>query len=836
MKASKSTLLKKKLAKKTKVLVPPPTLKVVSLFIPTKNKTDNKNRETDDSTKLKSSESHMPRSTQSSSNYRLLPNERVYAEGFSPESKLIKFLKIPVPPKTTGLIVSLLVACCVVAIGISVSPLFYQTKSINQAAIIKTAQTIKTVSIVAGGQPVQWSVLVKKSDITNKSYLAKLPKNAKNIKITTITASQAKDILKTPPKQQLSLQQKNQIAKSNQPKSFFAAGLIDSIGKFFLSDLSDGVQTIVDSINPDIQTTSEATVVDLSSQAPAVAPSADGATAGQSQPETPAPAEIPSLTETTSPASNEAINIPLDETVSSSEQPAINPTPNLEDSLLPEATPEQSVVKVDYQTPAPQITEQNTDTGKLVTVSAPTETPDQPPITDVLASTKIPKIYKVGQEDKIHIKWKNNGNQNVTFTALDTNGDGYLDYVEWTIPHLSDQEFEIIFISKAFQLDSDQNIVADIYQQVQTQDNVFATVPATNYVRATFYETLDNTKDITIYAKATDPNTPVSINVYPVYTDSDGNQTEGPQLTLVNDGTDPDFSNITTYQKYRILLQNLQTPTDMFDLKVEGGNIEIDYIVDPSTGDSFVNETLIGGGVGRETANVINTGSGITIAPCYTANPASPGWVLTATTSVRDVTNAAYNSYITKYIYCDSYNCIFYANNSPGPTPTECIGPTGATGVDANVYENLLWSKTDASTGKTWGPASSILTTDIGGTFSSAYNSYTFGGNAAIGADKNWLERYYTSPAGTYLAMDACKAAGLGWRLPNILELDSIRDMGTGAGPYSRLPGITSTRYWSSSEGSSTNAWLLGFGSGDVGASFNLAKSNSLYVRCVRGY
>ncbi len=52
--------------------------------------------------------------------------------------------------------------------------------------------------------------------------------------------------------------------------------------------------------------------------------------------------------------------------------------------------------------------EEETDAGKLVTVTAPNEDPNFP-ITDVLASTTIPEIYKVGEEDKIQIKWKNNG-------------------------------------------------------------------------------------------------------------------------------------------------------------------------------------------------------------------------------------------------------------------------------------------------------------------------------------------------------------------------------------------------------------------------------------------
>jgi flagellar motor protein MotB len=169
----------------------------------------------------------------------------------------------------------------------------------------------------------------------------------------------------------------------------------------------------------------------------------------------------------------------------------------------------------------------------------------------------------------------------MVFHAYDTNNNGKLDYVEWTVPHLSEQIFEIIFISKAFELDQDQNIVADIYDTVSILDQNYATVPANNYVRTTFNSILDNSKDITLYAKPTNSNTPISVKVFPVYIDEDGNQTEGQMLETVSDGTNPDFSNIDHDGKYRILLQNLQTPTDVFDLKVVGGSVDFDFIVDP---------------------------------------------------------------------------------------------------------------------------------------------------------------------------------------------------------------------------------------------------------------
>ena len=222
-------------------------------------------------------------------------------------------------------------------------------------------------------------------------------------------------------------------------------------------------------------------------------------------------------------------------------------------------------------TTAPLITSEDTDTGKLVTITAIDENPFFP-LTDVLASTTIPKLYKVGEESKIKIKWKNENNQEMPFQAKDTDNDNYLDLIEWTVPHLSTQTFEIIFISKAFLLDQDQNIIADIYDIVKTQDGNYASLTDGQYVRTTFEQVLDNTKDVTLYAKATNIESSATIEVYPVYTDENGNKIEGSLIATFNDVIDENT--------YKILLTNLEIPTDTFDLKIIG-NVDVDYIVDP---------------------------------------------------------------------------------------------------------------------------------------------------------------------------------------------------------------------------------------------------------------
>lgn len=130
-----------------------------------------------------------------------------------------------------------------------------------------------------------------------------------------------------------------------------------------------------------------------------------------------------------------------------------------------------------------------------------------------------------------------------------------------------------IFISKAFKLDQDKNIIADIYDVVKKQDGNWALLTNGQYVRVTFGQILDRTKDNTVYARPTDPSFPAQIEVYPVYIDQEGNTTEGPLVAV--------FPSIDHEGTFKALLTNLQTPTDIFDLKVSG-DIEINYIVDPT--------------------------------------------------------------------------------------------------------------------------------------------------------------------------------------------------------------------------------------------------------------
>lgn len=253
-----------------------------------------------------------------------------------------------------------------------------------------------------------------------------------------------------------------------------------------------------------------------------------------------------------------------------------------------------TLLSVEYETPAPVISEAETDTGKIVEISAQDadinlNNAKTEHITNVLAFSNIPEIYKVGQEDEIKIKWQSQGDQEVPFHAYDIDGNGKLDYVEWTVPHLSDQTFEIIFIKKAFCLDTGRQISEDIYDTVKKQDNNWATIQDNEWLRFTFERPVDKTKTIDIYVKPTNPDSPATINIY---------RENGDQVLAT--------VNVDKEGYYHPSMSELgDNPTDVFDFKITGG-VDIDYVQD----DSPVLFTAVMGGYMDDGATFGNTSPG----------------------------------------------------------------------------------------------------------------------------------------------------------------------------------------------------------------------------------
>jgi parallel beta-helix repeat protein/surface protein len=420
---------------------------------------------------------------------------------------------------------------------------FSTTQKFNDS-IIKDFTVSQIVSIV--GQPIKWVKTVSVSSVNFDEHFLHLPGIASNVKLSILKTDQAKKVASIQAnKKELTNTDRLKLSELSRASSNSEASLALAetlrIGKsgfftrFYYSTFSlikSMFAAAGDALGVGEATTTEVALIDLTSTS---SPIAD---------------QISPASESTT---TEVVTSATTETVSE-----------------PKTIPPSNVVTVVYETPAPTIAEAETETGKVVTISA-IDTPDTQ-ITNVLAFTNIPEIYKVGQESKIKIKWTNNNDQNVTFKAYDLNGNGKLDYVEWTVPHLSTQTFEIIFISKAFQLDANKDILADIYDQTKTKDNNWASITDGQYVRATFQQILTDKKDITLFVRPTVQGQPAYIEVYPVYTDSLGNITNGPLVAT--------FLNINHAGNYKILLTNLDITTDVFDLKVIG-NADIDYIVDP---------------------------------------------------------------------------------------------------------------------------------------------------------------------------------------------------------------------------------------------------------------
>lgn len=473
-----------------------------------------------------------------------------------------------------------------------------QPKQIPNTALIKSAKTTQlTKNPVAKNQPtdkINWIVSVNTKDIKeNQKYLA-LPKNSKDIKLTKFKTTKEAEVYinqkqQENPTKTLTLEDRRELSGTN-TKNIFAkfTKWTASLANVFLASTEDAVENLVEAIDPvdntipvqdsttqettTVESTqaNDATIVDLSTQLPET-PASAAAPAGEAETQTPPiePATEPETTET---------DIPVTETTSST-------TPEVTQTPASVATPagEVETIVAEYTTEAPTISEQETEQGKLVTVESPDEsnptlTPETPastPVTDVIAHTTIPEIYKVGQESKIKLKWKSEGDREVTFKAYDLNNNGKLDYVEWTVPHLSEQIFEIIFISKAWRLDSNKEITEDIYDIVKEKDGSFATINENEYIQATFNDILDNTKDITIHAKPNGARAgAIEIYAEQPATGEGSNDTYQEQLVAT-------IENINSENTYRVNLTDLLVPTDKFDIKIKDASLDIDYIVDP---------------------------------------------------------------------------------------------------------------------------------------------------------------------------------------------------------------------------------------------------------------
>src|SRR3990167_2515900 len=230
-------------------------------------------------------------------------------------------------------------------------------------------------------------------------------------------------------------------------------------------------------------------------------------------------------------------------------------------------------IEIEYYTEAPY-SEENTlsESHKIVNVVGSEEVHYE----NILAFSNLSK--EVLSKEEIIFYWINNNSAPkgassgevkilADFTAFDSNSNGMLDYIEWIVPSLSNQTYEIILITKAQHLDLNKNFISDIYDEVKALDNNWSEqINDSEYVRVTFEKNLTNVNDITIYPR-TVSGTP-RIEVYEV------NKSE----------VIAEFSSIIDNEYNKVYLINLNGSQNTFDLKIVGGSVEFDYIVDPYSG------------------------------------------------------------------------------------------------------------------------------------------------------------------------------------------------------------------------------------------------------------
>jgi hypothetical protein len=215
--------------------------------------------------------------------------------------------------------------------------------------------------------------------------------------------------------------------------------------------------------------------------------------------------------------------------------------------------------EIEYETPAPYSIEENISRGKQVKIIGPEKIHYE----NVLVFTELPKE---ASREQIKIYRTTEGiKEPVKITEyIDEDNNGLIDKIEWIVPHLSTQTFEIIVITKAEHLDSNREFISDIYEEVKELDNIWSeTINENEYVRVTFEIPLDFSRDITLYPRVISGEP--KIQVYEI----DKNEIIA------------EFTNLNNNQYNTIYLKNLIGTQDTFDLKVLNGDIEIEHIIDP---------------------------------------------------------------------------------------------------------------------------------------------------------------------------------------------------------------------------------------------------------------
>lgn len=217
-------------------------------------------------------------------------------------------------------------------------------------------------------------------------------------------------------------------------------------------------------------------------------------------------------------------------------------------------------IEVEYYTEGPIATEESTSRGKRIVVSGNEKLHYQ----NVTAFTALDEELMARNTSTVKIYWVEEKIFIQPTAVEDQDHDGIYDYLEWVVPHLSTQTFEIIIITQAAHLDANREFISDIYETVKELDGVWSEeISDEHYVRITFERELTSANDITIYPRIISGNP--SIKVY---------EQNGTELIA-------EFASLTSDQYHKIFLTSLSGSQDTFDLRIVNGSAEFEHIIDP---------------------------------------------------------------------------------------------------------------------------------------------------------------------------------------------------------------------------------------------------------------
>ena len=182
---------------------------------------------------------------------------------------------------------------------------------------------------------------------------------------------------------------------------------------------------------------------------------------------------------------------------------------------------------------------------------------------DVLTYTNIPEANK---ENIRLYKIKDTLEEVQIIGYRDKNNNSLIDEISWTSPSSNNQSYLVIIeITNAEHLDENKEFISNIYKYVNEKDNIWSEeIQDKDYVRVTFETNLTNKGDITIYPKVIEGDPRIEIYEF--------NKTE----------KIADLVNLKDEEYNKAYLTNLVGTQNKFDLRVIGGSIEIDHIIDPS--------------------------------------------------------------------------------------------------------------------------------------------------------------------------------------------------------------------------------------------------------------